>query len=173
MKRIPVLLFLLWGLVAWLGAVVPVYAQDATGTISGRIVDGAGEGLPGVTILVQGTTKGAATVSDGSFTIRDVPAGSYTLTASSVGMTTARQQVTVTAGSDTPVNLSLKEDATQLSEAVVVGYGFFLSSVIKTNDIPRAKNNADMQSLSCSSPSPSPSSSSFRNDEQMSTRRVF
>ncbi len=124
MKKTPVLLFLLWGLVAWLGALVPAYAQaPATGSISGRIIDGAGEGLPGVTILVQGTTKGAATIGDGSFTIRDVPAGTYTLTASSVGMTTGRQQITVTAGGDAVVNLSLKEDATQLSEAVVVGYG--------------------------------------------------
>lgn len=124
MKKTPILHFLLWGLVLCLGLVAgPALAQSATGSITGRIIDAQGEGLPGVTILVQGTTKGAATDVSGSFTISDVPAGTYTVTASSVGMSTARQEVTVTAGGAATVNVTLKEDATQLSEVVVVGYG--------------------------------------------------
>ena len=95
----------------------------AEGTISGRIVDEKGQGLPGVTVLVEGTSLGGSTNADGTFSIQRVPVGPHTLVVSFVGYSTFRQQVSVVAGQDIRVNAQLAENATALNEAVVVGYG--------------------------------------------------
>ncbi|RPD45046.1 TonB-dependent receptor [Hymenobacter sediminis] len=92
--------------------------------VSGRIVDAKGEGMPGVTVLLEGTTLGSATNAEGVFTIANVPAGSYTLVVSSIGFVTSRVPVTVVDGQPTQVNtLTLSEDTQALNEVVVVGYG--------------------------------------------------
>jgi len=102
------------------GRSVPAVAD---GTISGRVVDNKGQGLPGVTVLVEGTTLGSSTNADGTFSIQRVPAGPHTLVISFVGYTTERRQVTSVAGQDATVSVQLAENATALNEAVVVGYG--------------------------------------------------
>ncbi len=95
----------------------------ADGTISGRVVDAKGQGLPGVTVLIEGTTLGAGTNGDGTFSIQHVPAGAHTLVISFVGYTTERRPFTSVAGQDSTVSVQLAENATALNEAVVVGYG--------------------------------------------------
>jgi TonB-dependent starch-binding outer membrane protein SusC len=114
---------LLLGVLAWLIAALPALAQTGGGTISGRVLDPKGEPVIGATVLVQGTNKGAATDVDGNFTIREVPVGTYTVVVSSVGMNTFRQQVDVTAGGSATVTAAMTDNAAQLAEAVVVGYG--------------------------------------------------
>ncbi|QNH60900.1 SusC/RagA family TonB-linked outer membrane protein [Hymenobacter sediminicola] len=95
-----------------------------TGSVSGRVVDEKNEGLPGVTVLIEGTSLGNSTNSDGTYSIQSVPAGSNTLVVSFVGYTTNRIPVTVAAGQNTAVgNVTLNENTTLLNEAVVVGYG--------------------------------------------------
>lgn len=112
------LLLLLFVCAGFTGA----FAQ--TGSVSGRVVDEKAQGLPGVTVIVEGTTLGNSTNSDGTFSIQNVPAGPHTLVVSFVGYTTSRQPITVTAGQNTAVAaLTLNENTTLLSEAVVVGYG--------------------------------------------------
>jgi TonB-linked SusC/RagA family outer membrane protein len=104
-------------------SVSSAYAQGV-GTVSGRILDEKGEGIPGVTVLVEGTTMGGSTNSDGTFSIQGVPAGPHTLVVSFVGYTTRRQPITVTSGQNTAVApQTLAENTTLLNEAVVVGYG--------------------------------------------------
>ncbi|MCB2379235.1 TonB-dependent receptor [Hymenobacter sp. BT635] len=96
----------------------------ATGPVSGRVVDSKGEGMPGVTVVVAGTTLGSATNTNGEYLIQDVPAGAQTLVISSVGYVTARLPITVVDGQ--PLQLgstTLGEDMQALSEVVVVGYG--------------------------------------------------
>ena len=96
----------------------------ADGTITGRVVDAKGEGVPGVTVIVEGTTLGASTDATGAYAIANVPAGPHVLIYSSIGLTSARVPVTVRDGQPTQVaTTTLREDATALSEAVVVGYG--------------------------------------------------
>ncbi|MDQ2770061.1 MAG: TonB-dependent receptor [Bacteroidota bacterium] len=96
----------------------------AGGTITGRVVDAKGQGLPGVTVLVEGTTMGVSTNVDGTYILTGVPAGSQTLVFSFVGYTSSRQVVSVTEGQMATVDpQTLGENATALSEAVVVGYG--------------------------------------------------
>ncbi|MDF7812183.1 TonB-dependent receptor [Hymenobacter sp. YC55] len=86
--------------------------------VSGRVTGENGDPLPGVTIIVKGTTQGITTNSDGGFTL-NAPEGS-TLIFSYVGF--GRKEVTIS-GATTSLNVSLIEDTRALSEVVVVGYG--------------------------------------------------
>ncbi|HEX8328197.1 MAG TPA: SusC/RagA family TonB-linked outer membrane protein [Hymenobacter sp.] len=113
------LLFLL--LFAAFGFPSGAYAQ--TGTISGRVTDSKNEGIPGATVLIEGSSLGSSSNVDGTYSIQNVPAGPQTVVISFVGYNSVRRPVTVTAGQNTEVAASLTENATQLSEAVVVGYG--------------------------------------------------
>jgi TonB-linked SusC/RagA family outer membrane protein len=88
--------------------------------ITGTVLDEKGVGLPGVTIVLKGTTIGATTDANGSFTLR-IPTGTAgaTLVVSSVGYN--RQEVAV--GQQTNVTVNLTVAAQALDEAVVIGYG--------------------------------------------------
>ncbi len=85
--------------------------------VSGRVTGAGGQALPGVTVLVKGTSLGIATNADGSFAL-NVPEGS-TLVFSYVGY--VRQEVAV--GTTTTFAIELQEDLQGLGEVVVVGYG--------------------------------------------------
>ena len=86
--------------------------------ISGKVVDAKGVGLPGVTVLVKGTTNGASTGADGSFTIQ-APENSV-LVFSFVGYT--RQELPIT-GANPSLTVTLVESAQDLNDVVVIGYG--------------------------------------------------
>jgi TonB-linked SusC/RagA family outer membrane protein len=87
--------------------------------ISGRVTDQkSGEGLPGATVLLKGTTTGVSTSVDGRFTL-NVPETGGTLVISSVGMTT--QEVAI--GNRTTIDLVLTTDNKELNEVIVTGYG--------------------------------------------------
>ena len=121
LAKLRFLLLLLLGLVGSFGVAL---AQSGTGTVSGQITDTKKEGLPGVTVLIDGTSLGSSTNVDGTFTIAGVPAGPHTLVVSFVGYNSARQPITVVAGQTTRVaTQALSENATALGEAVVIGYG--------------------------------------------------
>jgi TonB-linked SusC/RagA family outer membrane protein len=86
--------------------------------VSGRVTDAKGEGLPGVTVLVKGTSIGTSTGADGSFSL-SVPENS-TLVFSSIGY--KNQEIAVT-GAISTIAVRLSDDAQSLNEVVVVGYG--------------------------------------------------
>ncbi len=86
--------------------------------VSGRVTDAKGEPLPGVTVLVKGTTIGTSTGADGSFSL-SVPENS-TLVFSSVGF--KNQELAVT-GATSTIAIRLSDDQQALNEVVVVGYG--------------------------------------------------
>lgn len=99
------------------------FAQQ-TGSVSGRVLDEQKQGLPGVTVVVEGVSLGNSSNADGTYSIQNVPAGTQTLIFSFIGFNTQRQTVTVTAGQNTTVpNVTVGENTTLLNEAVVVGYG--------------------------------------------------
>lgn len=93
------------------------HQANAQQTINGTVVDEAGVGIPGANVLVKGTTKGAVTDFDGNFTI-EASSGDV-LEISFLGYVT--QSVTV--GNQTSITVTLAEDAAQLDEVVVIGYG--------------------------------------------------
>jgi TonB-linked SusC/RagA family outer membrane protein len=97
----------------------PLLSQaQANRSISGKVTDETGNGLPGVTVLVPGTSTGTSSGADGGFQF-DVPATATKLSFSFVGY--SAQQVDITGKSS--VSVSLKSDAQALSDVVVVGYG--------------------------------------------------
>ena len=97
------------------GLLQQVHAQNRS--LSGRVTDRAnGQGLPGVTVLVKGTTVGVSTNVDGSFSL-EVPASATTLSISSIGFITVEQPI----GSSATFNVALAADAKQLGEVVVTG----------------------------------------------------
>ncbi|AMJ68232.1 hypothetical protein AXW84_15995 [Hymenobacter sp. PAMC 26628] len=101
-------------LISWLAA-APAWAQ--TQAVSGRVLGSDSGALPGVTVLEQGTTNGATTGADGTYRLSVGPRAS--LVFSSVGYATQ----TIAVGGQSIVNVTLQASATELSEAVVVGYG--------------------------------------------------
>ena len=99
--------------------------QVRQGTIAGVVIEAeTGEPLPGVNVVVVGTTQGAVTDVDGAYAIPGVEAGTYDVQASFIGYTTQLvEDVRVTDGEITTVNFTLETDALGLDEVVVIGYG--------------------------------------------------
>ncbi|MCG8476561.1 MAG: carboxypeptidase-like regulatory domain-containing protein, partial [Cytophagales bacterium] len=85
--------------------------------VTGRVTDSTGEGVPGATIQVRGTTNGVSADFDGNYSIK-VADKNAILIISSIGY--ASQEVAV--GNKTVINITLSEDTQQLNEVVVVGY---------------------------------------------------
>lgn len=111
-------------------------AQATTQSVSGRVVGSDGAGLPGVNVVVKGSTNGTVTDGEGRYTVA-APANS-TLVFSFVGFTSKE----VAIGNQSSVNVTLGEDAKALNEVVVVGYG-----VQKKSQVTGAISSVDEQSL--------------------------
>jgi outer membrane receptor protein involved in Fe transport len=93
-----------------------------TGKIAGKVVDKASkEGLPGVNIIVQGTTLGAVTNLDGEYIILNIPPGSYAVKASLIGYgETVTNNVRISLDVTTKLDFELAETVLQTGEQVVV-----------------------------------------------------
>ncbi|PTN10125.1 TonB-dependent receptor [Mangrovibacterium marinum] len=96
----------------------PVRSEQDKKTVTGQVKDVSGEPLPGVTVIVKGTTKGTIADFDGNFTLGDV-SSTDVLLFSFVGMLTQEIEV---AGNST-FNITMKEDAIGIEEVVAIGYG--------------------------------------------------
>ncbi len=94
-------------------------AEAQERTISGKVTDSSdGTPLPGVSVIVKGSTIGTQTSGNGTYTLR-VPEGRTQLEFAYIGYT--RQTITI--GSSGTINVTLKVDDRQLEEIVVTGYG--------------------------------------------------
>jgi len=87
-------------------------------SVSGKVTDSSGEPLPGVSVVVKGTTTGIITDMDGKYTIQKIPENA-TLQFSFVGMKS--QELAV--GNQTTINVVLADETIGLEEVVAVGYG--------------------------------------------------
>lgn len=92
-------------------------ALQAQKNVTGTVVDQSGAGLPGVSILVKGTTKGTTTDVDGKFGI-SVPNGNAILRFTFLGFGAVEQKVDL----KKPMTVVMKETSKDLDEVVVVGY---------------------------------------------------
>lgn len=95
-------------------ATLPGYAQNV---VTGRVTSQNGEGLPGVNVVLKGSTIGAITDTDGNFKINAPVEG--TLVFSFIGYKT----VEIPLNGQSVVNPVLEEDVTTLDQVVVIGYG--------------------------------------------------
>lgn len=97
--------------------VLHAWAQDRT--VSGKVTDASsGDGLPGVNVLLKGTSQGVNTDIDGNFKI-SVPSDGGTLVFTFIGM--ANQEVAI--GARSVIDVQMEADVRQLSEVVVTALG--------------------------------------------------
>lgn len=127
-------------------------AQESN-VVTGTVVDNNGEPLIGVSILVEGTQNGIVSDLDGNFSISVAKGG--TLRFSYVGYVTQKRVI----GSERTLRIVMLEDATNLEEVVVVGYGTqrkvdLTGSVTRANleSFQNAPNASIVQSLQGSIP---------------------
>ena len=115
--------------------VLGIHAQTG-GQVSGKVVDAMGE-LPGVSVVVKGTTNGTTTDLEGKFTLGNVKPSDI-LQFSFIGYKT--QDIKV--GDQRTFNITLEEDAQALDEVVVVGY-----QEVRKKDLTGSVSKVNMSDL--------------------------
>nr|WP_293836660.1 TonB-dependent receptor [uncultured Arsenicibacter sp.] len=106
----------LFALLLLVGTVTASFAQNFT--VKGKVVDDQGQALPGVSIVLKGTTTGSVSDNGGNYSL-SVPNGNGTLVFSFIGYLT--QEIAV--AKQSAINVTLATDLKTLNEVVVVGYG--------------------------------------------------
>ncbi len=97
---------------------VKVFIQTQKKTITGKVTDDSGASLPGVSIIVKGTTIGVTTDTNGNYSLK-IPDDAKVLVFSFVGM--KNQEIPV--AGKTILNVVLKEETVGIDEVVAIGYG--------------------------------------------------
>ncbi|MCX8490854.1 MAG: SusC/RagA family TonB-linked outer membrane protein [Cyclobacteriaceae bacterium] len=130
--------------------VLSVWAQERV--ITGRVSSAEdGSGLPGVNVVVKGTTNGSVTDADGKYSL-SIPSSGGSLVFSFIGLKTTEIEI----GDRTVVDIQLELDVTQLSEVIVTGaLGLqkqakelgYAASTIKSSELTQAKAVDVAQSL--------------------------
>ncbi len=102
--------------------------QAQNSTVSGKVSEQNGAALPGVNVVVKGTSTGTITDVDGNYRLQ-VPSDAEVLTFSFIGYTTREEAIN---GRST-INVSMVPDISELNEVVVVGYGTQLKTDVTGN----------------------------------------
>ena len=100
-------------------------------TISGTVSDSNGQGMPGVNVIVKGTSAGTTSDANGAYTLSVPDQGSTILVFSFIGYATQE----VDAGTRTSVNVTMAEDIRELSEVVVTALGIERSTKALSSSI--------------------------------------
>ncbi|KAA9339520.1 SusC/RagA family TonB-linked outer membrane protein [Hymenobacter busanensis] len=103
---------------AWADAPHPAAPVSVNVNVTGTVKDAKGNAIPGVTVVLKGTTTGTTTDAEGVFRI-NLPTGNETLVFSSVGY----KKVEVPVAGRTNLDIALDDETSALNEVVVVGYG--------------------------------------------------
>ena len=106
--------------------------------VKGKISSNAGEALPGVTIVLKGTSVGTTTDTEGNYSLT-VPNGNGTLVYSYIGYISQEAAI----NNRTTINITLVMDAKAMEEVVVVGYG-----TVKKSDVTGAVSSVSSEELS-------------------------
>jgi iron complex outermembrane receptor protein len=93
------------------------FAQS--GSIKGVVKTSDGQAAPFVNVALKEINKGTTTSEDGSFVLKNIKAGSYTLITSFVGFQPQEKQIDIAAGEITVVDFTLSENSEQLQEIVI------------------------------------------------------
>ncbi|MBX0334004.1 SusC/RagA family TonB-linked outer membrane protein [Pontibacter sp. HSC-14F20] len=134
---------------------VSAFIQEAMAqvrAITGTVTDASTkQPLPGVTVLVKGTSVGTASGADGTYTV-NVPEGGTTLVFRFIGYQTIERPI----GNESTINVSLGTDTRQLGEVVVTALGIernrnelaYSAQEVSGDQITRARNENVVNSLS-------------------------
>lgn len=122
-------------------AVTPIAENEMVvedqSSIKGTVTDESGEPLPGVTIVVKGTTRGTVSDFDGNYSLTSI-SPTDVIQFSFVGMLSQEVEV----GAQSEINITLKADAIGLEEVVAIGYG-----TIKKSDITGSVSSVKVDEL--------------------------
>lgn len=102
-----------------------------SGKVQGIVKDVNGDPIPGVSIIVKGTTIGTTTDMDGKYFLENIPSGS-SLVFSFIGM----QVQEVLVSNQSQINITMSEEAISLNEVVAIGYG-----VARKSDVTGASSS--------------------------------
>jgi len=123
--------------------------QQEGKSIKGTVVDEAGAPIPGVTIIVKGTTVGTVTDMDGKFNLQNVPEDGI-LSVSFIGM----QSVELAVAGQSTFTITLQSELQDIDEVVVIGYGVQKKSSltgavtqVKAEDMENRTINNPLQAL--------------------------
>ena len=136
-----------WSTLVLLTLVTPLVAlAQNTGVLAGRVTDRAtGEGLPGATVTIVGTTLGASTDVDGNYRVLGVPVGRYDIRAEYIGYAPGLVTgVEINSGYTREINFTIAEG--EQSEEIVVEYE---RPIIQRDALgtPRVVSGEDIQNL--------------------------
>lgn len=115
--------------------ILPALEQQTQKSVSGKVTDSTGGPLPGVSVVVKGTSNGTITDSEGKYSLSGV-AGNAILQFSFVGM--KPQEVAV--GNKASINVTLAEETYGIEEVVAIGYGTQKKADV-TSSVSSVKSN--------------------------------
>lgn len=120
------------------GGNAELFAEQQQPSVSGTVTDESGQPLPGVTVVVKGTTQGTVTNADGNYSLTNIPEDA-TLVFSFVGM--RAEEVVV--GNQTSINIVMEQETIGIEEVVAIGYG-----TVKKSDLTGSVANVDGELIS-------------------------
>ncbi|HHL71388.1 MAG TPA: SusC/RagA family TonB-linked outer membrane protein [Bacteroidetes bacterium] len=107
-----------------LALAMPALLSAQNGNISGRVVDAkTGEPMAAANVVVKGTNYGSSVDLEGNYTIKNVPVGTYTVTANFISHTAQSKTVQVVDGETVTVNFELEPSILNMDELVVTATG--------------------------------------------------
>ncbi len=125
-------------LIGFLLTAALLFAQESTGTITGKVVDKISQQpIPGVNVIIVNTQIGAASDADGKFEIEKIPVGNYQVKASAIGYTpSVKSNVVVNSARPTQLLFELSETVVEL-QGVTVTSDFFETEPTEVNSIKK------------------------------------
>ena len=122
--------------------------SQTTGKIRGKVTSADGQPLAGANVIVDGTTKGAATDGDGSYTILNVEAGTYSVTATYIGyQSSTESNVSIKVDLTTPLNFAMATSAVEGEVVTIVGEKSLLVNSA-TNSVRSARSDESQNAAS-------------------------
>ncbi|MEO6686128.1 MAG: TonB-dependent receptor, partial [Dyadobacter sp.] len=126
--------------------------KSQTGGLTGHIISFQNEALSEVNIRIQDSQYGTYTDENGYFSLKNIPAGKYTLLVSSTGYAALKQDFTILSGKTTSLNLQLSQDHKLLEEVTITGrntkYQTSHSMLATRTDVPILETPQSIQVIS-------------------------
>ena len=146
--------FFLYGVICVPVSFAGVFSSsaDQAGTLTGKVTDAStGDGLPGATVVIDGTAIGVATDSEGMFRLTQVPDGDQVIVVSYVGYKTERIEITIEPGITINRDIELELDVVSGGEVVVTaqaeGQIAAINEQLSSNTIINVVSAARIQEL--------------------------
>jgi len=114
---------------------LPIIAKAQSGSLKGRVTSGS-EAVPFATVALTGTTTGTTANEKGYYELKELAAGTYSVTCSAVGYLAENYQVVIHTGQTTTLNANLNKNSSRLNEVVVTGVS--RATELRRNPVPIA-----------------------------------